>query len=72
MMKIMEGTVTEEAFISILMLDGAGTITADSENISYKKEDSLLCYLVCWSLSRTRFHNVYSPPRVATFLQAND
>ena len=47
MMKIMEGTVTEEAFISILMLDGAGTITADSENISYKKEDSLLCYLVC-------------------------
>lgn len=45
-MKIMEGTVTEEAFISILMLDGARTITADSENISYKKEDSLLCYLV--------------------------
>ena len=47
MMKIMEGTVTEEAFISILMLDGEGTITADSENISYKKGDSLLCYLVC-------------------------
>ena len=41
MMKIMEGTVTEEAFISILMLDGAG------ENISYKKGNSLLCYLVC-------------------------
>ena len=48
MMKMMEGTVTEEAFISILMLDGAGTITADSENISYKKGDSLLCYLVSW------------------------
>ena len=47
-MKMMEGTVTEEAFISILMLDGEGTITADSENISYKKWDSLLCYLVCW------------------------
>ena len=46
-MKIMEGTVTEEAFISILMLDGAGTITADSENISYKKGNSLRCYLVC-------------------------
>ena len=30
------------------------------------------CYLVCWSLFRTRFHNVYSPPRVATFRQAND
>ena len=29
-------------------------------------------YLMCWSLSRTRFHNVYSPPRVATFRQAND
>ena len=27
---------------------------------------------MCWSLSRTRFHNVYSPPRVATFRQAND
>ena len=31
-----------------------------------------ICYLMCWSLSRTRFHNVYSPPRVATFRQAND
>ena len=49
-MKIMGGTVTEEAFISILMLDGEGTITADSENISYKKGDSLLCYLMCWKL----------------------
>ena len=29
-------------------------------------------YLMCWSLFRTRFHNVYSPPRVATFRQAND
>ena len=33
---------------------------------------SQICYLMCWSLSRTRFHNVYSPPRVATFRQAND
>ena len=41
-MKMMEGTVMEEAFISILMLDGEGTITADSENIFYKKGDSLL------------------------------
>ena len=27
---------------------------------------------MCWSLFRTRFHNVYSSPRVATFRQAND
>ena len=61
-MKIMEGTVTEEAFISILMLDGAGTITADSENISYKKEDSLLCYLVSWVsdwFSYTFYYNIF-------------
>ena len=37
----MEGTVTEETFISILMLDGEGTITADGETISCKKGDSL-------------------------------
>lgn len=41
MMKMMEGTVTEETFISILMLDGEGTITADGETLSYKKGDSL-------------------------------
>ena len=33
---------------------------------------SSYCYLIGWSLSRTRFHNVYLPPRVATFRQAND
>ena len=43
-MKMMEGTVMEEAFISILMLDGEGTITADSENISYNNE--IACFAI--------------------------
>lgn len=40
MMKKMEGTVTEDSFISILMLDGEGTITCKEEQVSYKKGDS--------------------------------
>lgn len=41
MMKKMEGTVTEDSFLSILMLDGAGVITCGEERVSYKKGDSL-------------------------------
>lgn len=41
MMKRMEGTVTEDSFVSILMLDGEGTITCGEESLSYKKGESL-------------------------------
>lgn len=41
MMKKMEGTVTENSFVSILMLDGEGRITCGEETVSYKKGDSL-------------------------------
>ncbi|MDY4969496.1 MAG: type I phosphomannose isomerase catalytic subunit, partial [Lachnospiraceae bacterium] len=41
MMKKMEGTVTDDSFVSILMLDGEGTITCGDETVSYKKGDSL-------------------------------
>lgn len=41
MMEVLEGTVTEESFVSILILDGAGTITAGGETLPYKKGDSL-------------------------------
>lgn len=41
MMKKMEGTVTEDSFVSILMLDGKGTISCGKESVAYKKGDSL-------------------------------
>lgn len=41
MMKKMEGTVGPESFVSILMLDGRGTITCGRETVEYKKGDSL-------------------------------
>ncbi|MDY2628963.1 MAG: type I phosphomannose isomerase catalytic subunit [Lachnospiraceae bacterium] len=41
MMKKMEGTVTEDSFVSILMLDGKGKITCGEETVSYKKGESL-------------------------------
>lgn len=40
-MKKMEGSVSEDSFVSILILDGSGTILCDEETISYKKGDSL-------------------------------
>ena len=40
----MQGNVNEESFLSILILDGEGTITNKGEKISYKKGDSIfLC-----------------------------
>ncbi|MBR1860164.1 MAG: ROK family protein [Selenomonadaceae bacterium] len=36
-----QGTVYEDSFLSILILDGAGTITNKAEKINYKKGDSL-------------------------------
>lgn len=39
-MKKMEGTVSDESFASILMLDGAGTISCQGEALEYKKGDS--------------------------------
>lgn len=39
-MKRMEGTVSEESFASILMLDGEGTIACGEEKVSYQKGDS--------------------------------
>lgn len=39
-MKTMEGTASEESFVSILVLDGAGTITNQGETLEYKKGDS--------------------------------
>lgn len=41
MMSRMEGIVSGESFVSILMLDGAGTITCGEESVSYRKGDSL-------------------------------
>ena len=41
MMKKMEGMVTEDSFVSILVLDGKGKITCGQESLSYKKGDSL-------------------------------
>ena len=41
MMKKMEGTVTEDSFVSILLLDGKGTISCGKESVAYKKGDSL-------------------------------
>ena len=38
----MQGNVGEESFLSILILDGAGTISNKGEKISYKKGDSFL------------------------------
>lgn len=37
----MQGIVTEESFLSILVLDGEGVIQTESESISYKKGDSI-------------------------------
>ena len=36
----MQGTVYEESFLSILILDGSGTISNKGESISYKRGDS--------------------------------
>ena len=41
MMSKMEGNVSEESFVSILMLDGKGTITCGGESVAYQKGDSL-------------------------------
>lgn len=37
----LEGTVSEKSFLSILVLDGEGTITSNGESVSYKKGDSI-------------------------------
>ncbi len=37
----MQGNVTEESFLSILILDGKGTITNHGETITYQKGDSI-------------------------------
>lgn len=39
-MKKMEGTVSEDSFASILMLDGEGTISCEGETLEFKKGDS--------------------------------
>ena len=39
-MKKMEGTVTKESFVSILFMEGEGTISNDGETLSFKKGDS--------------------------------
>ena len=39
-MKKMEGTVTMESFVSILFMEGEGTISNDGETLSFKKGDS--------------------------------
>lgn len=41
MMKRMEGTVTEDSFVSILVLEGEGRIRCGEEEISFRKGDSL-------------------------------
>lgn len=41
MMKKMEGMVTEDSFVSILVLDGEGRITSGEESLTYRKGDSL-------------------------------
>lgn len=35
------GRVTEKSFVSILVLDGQGTVSCDGESVEYKKGDSL-------------------------------
>ncbi|HIX36331.1 MAG TPA: hypothetical protein H9738_00450, partial [Candidatus Blautia pullistercoris] len=40
MMRRMEGYVSEESFVSILILDGEGTVSCGDE-VTYKKGDSL-------------------------------
>lgn len=40
-MKRMEGTVTGESFLSILILDGDGVITCGNDALLYQKGDSL-------------------------------
>ena len=42
LMKRMEGNVSEESFLSILFLDGEGTISCGNEQTNYKKGDSVL------------------------------
>ena len=39
-MKKMEGTVTKESFVSILFMEGEGTISNDGETLPFKKGDS--------------------------------
>lgn len=41
MMKKMEGTVTQDSFVSILMLDGEGKISCQDETVTFKKGDSI-------------------------------
>lgn len=41
MMKKMEGMVTEDSFVSILILDGTGLVTCKGERLAYQKGDSL-------------------------------
>ncbi len=40
MMKMLEGTVSEESFASILILSGEGTITCHGETLPFRKGDS--------------------------------
>ncbi|MDE7018715.1 MAG: class I mannose-6-phosphate isomerase, partial [Lachnospiraceae bacterium] len=40
-MKKMEGVVSEASFVSILMLDGKGTLTNQEEAVGFRKGDSL-------------------------------
>ncbi len=42
LMNRMQGTVSEESFLSILILDGEGTISSKGESVTYKKGDSIL------------------------------
>lgn len=41
MMRRVEGIVTDESFVSILVLDGEGTISCRGQHMTYKKGDSL-------------------------------
>jgi len=43
----MQGTVRDTSFLSILILDGEGTITNQGEKVSYKKGDSLFLPAGC-------------------------
>ncbi len=38
----MQGTVLDDSFLSVLILDGSGTISSHGEKIEYKKGDSVL------------------------------
>ena len=38
----MQGTVKNDSFLSVLILDGSGTIASDGEQLSYRKGDSFL------------------------------